>query len=281
LTKFKNIAPAVFRHMNPSDYLEALYCAVKAEKESYSYIEFAEDLGFSKSNVVHLMVRRKRPITVKSGERIAEAIGLKGLERRYWLNIVALSHSHDEIEREQLMVEIVELRARSIDGNPQLQNQLEFFTEWFHSILFEMTSLKNFDEDPKVLAASLEPRIRPEQAKRSLALLEDLGLLVRRDGKLVAAKSQLSTGDEVALLGVVRYHQHMIDLGRRSLTAIDSDRRDISSISFACNEAFAADLKKEISVFRKKILAMAEKIDEKDRVYQMNLQLFPVSEQKD
>ncbi|MFX8585691.1 TIGR02147 family protein, partial [Acinetobacter baumannii] len=90
--------------------------------------------------------------------------------------------------------------------------------------------------------------------KRSLALLEELGLLVRKNGKLAQSNSQLSTGDEVAMLGVVRYHQNMIDLGRRSLTAIDENRRDISSISFACNEAFIAELKKEVSAFRKKIL---------------------------
>ena len=263
--------------MHPSDYLEALYRAAKSERTSYSYVEFSEELGFSKSNVVHLMIRRKRPVTIRSGERIAEAVNLKGLERRYWQNIVALSHAPDEAYREQLMVEIVELRSRSVEGNSQLRNQLEFFTEWFHSILFEMSSLTNFVDDPKLLAAHLEPRIRPEQAERSLVLLEELGLLKHQDGKLAPTKSQLTTGDEVALLGAVRYHQHMIDLGRRALTAIDAKTRDISSISFACDEGFAADLKKEVSAFRKNILARAEKIGRKDRVYQMNLQLFPVS----
>ncbi len=280
MTKFKDLAPSVFTYVDPVEFLAALYQKVKAEEDAYSYMQFSEDLGFSKSNVVHLMLRGKRPITVKSGEKMATAIGLKGMEKKFWLHLVAFHHASGEIERGQLMSEIVELRARSVEDAPDLQNQLDFFTEWFHSILFEMASLKDFSDKPEDIAARLEPRIRPEQAKKSLAVLEGLGLLVRKNGKLRPSNSQLSTGDEVATLGVVRYHQNMIELGRRSLTAFDADKRDVSSISFACTEEFAKEIKKEVSSFRKKILAMAESLDEKDCVYQMNIQLFPVTKKK-
>lgn len=281
MTKLKNFAPVVSRYLNPVDFLEALYRATKTEKGTYSYVEFAEDLGFSRSNVVHLMIRGKRPITSKTGETISETLGFKGLERRYWLNLVAFHHEVDEVERERLMTEIVEIKSRIVEDIPSLQNQFEFFKEWFHSIIYELASLENFPSDPKDIAAQLEPRIRPEQAKRSVALLEELGLLVRKEDKLVPVATQLSTGDEIASLAVVRYHQNMIDLGRRALTAFESDVRDVTSITFSANDAFLNDVKKELSLFRKKILAMAESVDEKDRVYQLNLQLFPMSKKKD
>ncbi len=276
----KDLGPSVFTFVDPVEYLQAVYEKLKEKEESYSYLQFAEDLGFSKSNVVHLMLRGKRPITLKSGEKMALALGLKGMEKRFWLHLVAFHHATDEIERGKLMSEIVELRSRSIEDAPDLQNQLDFFTEWFHSILFEMASLKDFSDKPEEIAARLDPRIRPEQAKKSLAVLEGLGLFVRKDGRLQPSNAQLSTGDEVSSLGVVRYHQNMIELGRRSLTAFDAERRDVSSISFACNEEFIQELKTELSQFRKKILQMAEKIPEKDCVYQMNLQLFPVTKKK-
>ncbi|MES2746072.1 MAG: TIGR02147 family protein [Bdellovibrionota bacterium] len=280
MAKLKLIAPSVTRFLDPIEYLEALFKSVKGQEKSYSYLEFAEDLGFSRTNIVHLILRGKRPLSIKSGEKIAEILAWKGLERRYWLNLVAYHDSTDENERDHLMSEIVEIKGREVSAVPHLKDQLEFFTEWYHAILFEFANLASFTEDPKTLGAMLEPRIRPEQAKRSLALLETLGFLVRVDGKLRPVVSNLSTGDEIASLSVVRYHQNMIDLGKRSLTAIDSDQRDISSISFACPESLVPELKRAISGFRKQILALADQCSDKDLVYQLNLQLFPVTRHK-
>lgn len=280
MPKLGRFAPSVLRYLDASVYLEALYQSRKGEEKSYSYLEFAEELGFSRTNVIHLVIRGKRPLSVKAGEKIAEALDWKGLERRYWLNLVAYHASSNEVDREHLMAEMVEIKAREIKDNPMLQYQLEFLTEWYHSIIFEIGSLAQFTEDPKELSGMLEPKIRPEQAKRSLELLENLGFFKRVNGQLRPAEVNLSTGDEIASLAVVRYHQNMIDLGRRSISTIDEKLRDVSSVSFACPESLAMEVKREISIFRKKILALSEAATGKDRVYQMNVQLFPVTRQK-
>ncbi len=277
MATLKLLTPPVTRYLDPREFLESLFRSAKAETKAYSYLEFAEDLGFSRTNVIHLIIRGKRPLTSKAGEKIAEVLAWKGLDRRYWLNMVAYHDSSDSTEREHLMLEMVEIKGREIHQSTSLQHQLEFFTEWYHSIIFELAGLSTFSEDPKVLGSLLEPKIRPEQAKRSLELLEKLGLLIRQEGRLVPVQTNISTGDEIASLAVVRYHQNMMDLGKRSLTAIDGDRRDISSISFACNESVALEIKREVSLFRKRILTLSDGQPGSDRVYQMNIQLFPVS----
>ena len=63
--------PAEYLHYR--DYLREVYKRVKAELSSYSWLQFAEDLGFSRTNVIHLVIQGKRPLSAKAAEKVVEA----------------------------------------------------------------------------------------------------------------------------------------------------------------------------------------------------------------
>lgn len=272
----------VSRYLDYKDYLEALYKALKQELDSYSYLSFAEDLGFSKTNVVHLMIKGKRPLSSKAAHKVADVLDLKGNDRKYFEDLVAYQNSRDSQERETIFQEMVSLKAKEVKAEDELLAQLEFFTDWYHSAIYELSFTKQFTSDTKELAAMLSPRIRPEQARRSLELLERLGLLAKdaESGAYAPTKGRISTGDEIASLAITRYHQRMIEMGKESLTSVDSPLRDISSISIAIPLSMMPELKKEISQFRKKLLSLASESQDPDTVYQMNVQLFPLTRKK-
>ena len=81
-------------------------------------------------------------------------------------------------------------------------------------------------------------------------------------------------------MAITRYHQKMIELGKESLTAIQAQSRDVSSVSIAIPTSLLPELKKEISLFRKKLLIMAEQASNAEVVYQTNIQFFPLSRDK-
>lgn len=276
----KIVAPKVTRYMDPRDFLQDLYNNAKAELESYSYLAFSEELGFSRSNVVHLMIRGKRPLTEKAAAKIAETLGMKGSDKRYWMLLVSYHGSRDSQERETFMREMLDIKTREIQASDTLLLQLEFFTEWYHSAIYELAFTDSFHPDPKVLASRLHPRIRPEQARKSLLLLERMRLLVPEGDSYRPAQARLSTGDEIASMAIARYHQCMIDLGKDSLSSTEGADRDVSAISFACPASMIPDLKQRISRFRKDLLDEAQKREGADVVYQMNIQLFPLTRKK-
>ncbi len=271
---------AVTRFLDYREYLQAVYVALKQELGSYSYIGYADDLGFSKTNVIHLIIKGKRPLTEKAGEKISNALDLRGNDRKYFEELISFQNSHDAINREQMMQNLLHYKAKDVSSEQSL-DQLEFFTEWFNVVIYELAFTPYFSEDPKELAGLLTPRIRPEQARKSLDLMVRLGLLAKdTEGRLRPTKDRISTGDEVASLAITRYHQKMIDLAKESLTSVNSQLRDISSISIAIPEALLPELKKEISALRKKLLTLSEQEQNPDSVYQVNFQLFPLSRYK-
>ena len=274
-------AVKVTDHLDYRDYLRAVYTWLKGHQERYSYLQFADDLGFSKTNVMHLIVVGKRPLTSKAADRVVQALELRGIERRYLETLVAYSNSRKPTEREELFQELITIKNRTLKSALE-KSQLEYFSEWYHPIIREMMLLPEFSSDPDWLAAKVTPRIRPEQARKSIELLEKLGL-AQFDAKKrrhVQTANQITTGDEISSLAVIRYHQRMIELGKESITAIDELERDISAITVSISPETAQKMKREIQAFRKRLLAMADEGKDPNAVYQLNLQFFPITNLK-
>ncbi len=272
----------VSRFLDYREYLQAVFETIKQEMGRYSYLDFSEDMGFSKTNVIHLIIKGKRPLTGKAAVKVIDILQLHGKEKKYFEDLVAYQNSRDSIVREKLFQGLLEIKTKEVKAEESLLSQLEFFSEWFHSAIYELSFTASFSADPKQLAGALNPRIRPEQARKSLELLVRLGLLVLQEdtGHYLPTQKRLSTGDEIASMAITRYHQKMIELGKESITAVQSSSRDVSSISIAIPLNLLPELKKEISIFRKKLLEIAEKAGDPEVVYQTNIQLFPLSRNK-
>ncbi len=269
----------VSKYLDFKEYLEALYHAMKSEMESYSYAQFSEDLGFAKTNILYLIIKGQRPLTPKNGKKIAEALGLKGPERKYWEDLVAYFKSEAAPEKEALFQNLVEQKSKALGDSDSLIAQLEFFTEWYHGAIYELSFTPAFTDEPKELANLLMPRIRVDQAKKSLALLQTLGLLAPDETtkKLRPTQAQITTGHEISSLAIVRYHQKMLELAKQALLTIRMEEREISATSMAVHPDKLPRIKREMRSFRKKILAIAGEDKDPERVYQMNIQFFPMT----
>ncbi len=266
------------KYLDYRDYLRGLYRFLKAELKSYSYVSFAEDFGFSKTNVMHLVIQGKRPLTGKAAQKIAETLSLAGVDRQYFECLVDYQNERDPKEREELFRKLLAMKGKTLESK-EARAQLEFFSEWFHPAIYEMVRLPDFSADPKWIADRLQVRVRPEQVRKSLQLLESLHLIIynHKLERYETTESHITTGDEVASVAVVRYHQALIDMGKESITRVTEKERDISAITVAVSMDVARKMKEEISVFRKKMLALAEESEQGEAVYQMNIQLFPLT----
>ncbi|MEY4065905.1 MAG: hypothetical protein RIR26_2113 [Pseudomonadota bacterium] len=274
----------VCQHIRPSQYLdyasflEDTFQWLKDKVDRYSYIQFAEDLGFSKTNVVHLMIRGKRRLSPKGADRIIETLHIKNTERQYLETLVRYQNARLASDREALFAKLMSLKSRSL-SSPLEQDQLEYFNEWFHPVIRELVGMKGFTPDPYWIVKHIDPRVLPEQARKSLELLEKLNLVRRNesDGKLELTQQHISTGDEIASHAVVRYHQKTIEIGRESVMNFDHTERSVSAVTVSISPEQFEKIGEEIAVFRKRILDLCAQSEDANRVYQLNIQFFPLT----
>jgi uncharacterized protein (TIGR02147 family) len=81
----------------------------------------------------------------------------------------------------------------------------------------------------------------------------------------------------VLSLAVTTYHKHVIELSHDAIERFKPAERDIRSVTFGISKAGYEEIKKRQETFWKELLAYADTQTSVDRVYQMNMQLFPVS----
>ncbi|MEZ4741800.1 MAG: TIGR02147 family protein [Bdellovibrionota bacterium] len=279
--KIEEIAGNIIKASSYLDYklyLQDVYNELKQHKNDCSYTAFSEALGLSKTNVAYLIIKGQRPLTVKNGEKIAAHLKLKGIERKYFLGLVKYYAEKDPLKKEKIFSLLVNAKNKTLNSAVQKQ-QLEFYSEWYHSAIFELVHLSAAVSDAHVLAKMLEPNIRPEQAKKSLALLESLKLIQfdRKSNRYIISANSFSAENVLAHVAISRYHQKMIELAKESLVTMKAKKRDISAITFSIPEGRLYELKEEVKKFRKKVLAITENTIDSEIVYQMNIQLFPIS----
>lgn len=267
--------------LDSGSYLQSLYLEIKAKKGNYSYLQFAQDLGFAPTNLIHQIIKGHRPLTVKTAEKIANALHLVPHEKKYFLTLVAYERETDHAAKEQAFQALIALKNRALTSEVD-RKWLEFFGEWYHSVIWEMIAMEGAPRTAEEFAQTIVPKVRVDEVKRSLELLEKLDLIARDEkrGCYVQTTRRLSTGHQVRGLGFTRYHQIMLDMAKESLVRFSAQERDVSAMTVSVNQETFEKLKNLIHEFQLKVLDIADSSPAADRVCQVNVQIFPFSKKK-
>jgi uncharacterized protein (TIGR02147 family) len=270
--------PPIYEYDNFRNYLKEVYGRAKARGRKYSLRYFSRLLGFSSPSFFKLVMDGKRNLSDGSIDRFVEVLKLNSQEARYFRSLVALNQAKTSDERVHYSREI--LRSKSYrQTHPLSEAQLEYFTHWYYIVIRELVNLPAFKEDPKWIADNTLPPVSVKQAEDALAALQRLGLIGRdAQGRLVQAKAVVSTGDEVISACLAEYHKQFMIRARESIDLIRREMRDISSVTFPANEKTAKSIKAKIQKFRNELAQEAAGDPRSSVVYQLNMQLFPVTQ---
>jgi uncharacterized protein (TIGR02147 family) len=168
-----------------------------------------------------------------------------------------------------------------------LSNQYEYFSKWYYVAIHELLSYVKFKDNYKLLASSLSPSIRPDQAKKAIEILSKLNLIsidekgyYQRCDKVLITGYPKSEDKRVSLLNIINFQKEMINLADQAYNTKDFKSIDMSTLTLCISEKTYLDMKEEIANFRKKLLGMADKDIKPDRIYELNYQFFPLSKRK-
>lgn len=260
-------------------YLNFIYETIKANNSAYSFIKFTEDLGLGSSNLMYHYLKGKRPLTIKTARKIATALGLMGLERKYFLTQVEYQIAKKNEQRQQSFQKLLETKASCLSGQFD-KNQLEFFKHWYHIAIFELLRLEGAKDDPNWIAKQLKPNISAQKAEESLKLLEKLQMISFDESRnrLYPSVTNISTGREIRGLVFKSCHNQMIGLAAKALSSEKATSRDISGVTLSLPTEAWEELKELTSEFRQKLLQLADKHTNKQEIVQVNIQAFSLSE---
>jgi uncharacterized protein (TIGR02147 family) len=270
-------APDIFVYSDYRKFLADYYAAAKEHHPAFSYRYFARRAGYTSPNFLKLVIDGQRNLSSDSVDKFARALKLTPSERRFFGRLVAFNQAETQDEKNQAWERVSAShrfrKARRLD-----RAYFEYLSRWYNPAIREMAARADFREDPQWIAQQLVPPIQPSQAQACLELLLELGLLVRDDtGRLQRGQPSLTTGHEVTGLGIRNYHAQMLERARESMTLVPADKRDISALTVCVQPGTVPELKRRIHEFREVMLDRCDRDEDGRAVYQLTIQLFPLT----
>jgi uncharacterized protein (TIGR02147 family) len=266
---------SVFNYTDYRAFIKDFYLDRKRTVRRYSYRALCGDAGIKSPGHLMLILSGKANVSTDLAQRLCAAMDLNKRESGFFLGLVEFNQaqSHDEKKdalEKMLSLEKTPVRLVSAD-------QYKYYQTWYHSAIRALVEFVDVKDDYDHLAGMVEPPITPPQARRSVALMLKLGLITRdENGFLRPAEAGVDTGVQGGSTAIVNYGLSTIDLARRAVRDMPAEERKFSWVTVGVSAKGYGAILDKIRKFRADVAEIAA-ADSAERVYQVNMQVFPLS----
>jgi len=269
--------PNIFDFLDYREYLEAFYKNKKASNRAFSYQLFADTAGFKSKSFIKLVIDGKKNLSPESAKKINKVLRLGDKSFSYFIDLIAFSRCRTIQERNYHFEKLMQYNKRSI-GRTVLIQQYGLYSKWYYGAIRELAVAIRFNDDFELLGKMLKPPISARKTREAVNTLLKLGLIHKKEGRYIQADPVITTGDEVRSLAVANFHTRNLALAANAIDTVESCARDISCLVLGLSDSGFQQIKDEIRKFRKKLLSIAGNETSINRVYHINFQAIPVSE---
>lgn len=255
------------------DYFES----ERKRNKAFSTRYFAARAGFSSHSFCGFLIRGERNLSLESVDKVARALSLKGKQADFFRLLVAYTQARTTAEKERLFKEINILR-RNTSFYKLNQNQYAYFEQWYYPILRELAVFADWHGDYEHLARLCVPSISAVEAKKAVSTLCEMNLLVQNQDGTFSQTSEAVTGESLPGHLVKAARKKHIELALNASENMRPAERNLSAAIVGLSAAKFSEASQLIDSLRERIVAMAAEDQDADKIYQINFQLFPVSD---
>jgi uncharacterized protein (TIGR02147 family) len=270
--------PNIFNYIDYREFLEDFYNEQKGQNKAFSYQYFANKAGFKSKSFIKLVIDGKKNLTADSIEKLNNVLKLTEKTFSYFNDLISFNQAKSVQERNFHFEKITQYNKRSSARTVLLQ-QYEIYSKWYYNTVRELVVTIDFKDDFELLGKMLKPAISARKVREAVKVLERLGFIEKKEGRYVQCDPVITTGDEVRSLAVSNFHIQNLVLAMGSIDTVASSDRDISCLVLGLSDESFSLVKDEIKKFRKKLLDIAAGEKKVNRVYHINFQAIPVSEE--
>jgi uncharacterized protein (TIGR02147 family) len=266
----------VFRYHDYRVFLADYYLAKKPR--GFSYRAFSLAAGLGAPNYLKLVITGKRNLSPETAALFARTCGLGREGTSYFCELVQFGQATDAQQRNEHYQRLTAYRRYRRAHKLELADAA-YHSTWYLPAIRELVSSAHFKEDPVWIASMLIPAIKPTEAERAIETLLQLGLLQRNsEGQLSQKARVVSTGAQTAGMHIKNYHGEMMQRAAAAMDAVPAAERDISSLTMCLGPDALVRLKQRLQELRRELIELCETDVNPSQVLQLNLQLFPLSQ---
>lgn len=279
-------APCVSTYLNYREYLSDFFLYKQKQfsesRVPYSYAHFSAACGLKAPQYLKLVIDGDRNLAEKTILQISKALQLKKDDSVDFKLLVLSNQETEPGKRALLFKKLMDFRVQcKIKKGEISKKHFEQIPNWATWVLFEATDLDLQFNDSKDLQKFLRNKVTPQQASEALNQLFELDLLEKSPAGLKKKRHLIENADEVPAELVRALQAQFMYLALESLYQDGPTEREFGSATLALTKKEFEDVRFKLRQLRKAVQKDIQTARQSgtfgDRIYQLNIQLYPVT----
>lgn len=271
-----------------SDYFDFKKLESAGTLRPYTYSMFSVAANIKSPNYLKLIIEGKRNLSNEMILKFAKALRLPKDDTDEFKTLVKYCQAKDPLDRNQKLKRLSELRMqRQMRAGTFNTQALDTVPNWVTWVLYTLADQKDVDFDLGALMKTMKGRANQDEIKKALTRLFKTGELVKDSdtGKVRKGRALMVGGpnnEPIPVELVRKLQSELIYLGLESLYQDQASEREFGAITLSLTDREFEKVKFELRQLKKRIykdISVKREISKGDRVYQMNIQLFPVTKE--
>ena len=253
------------------------YYRWKKQTSAFSWRDFTKKGGFTSPNYMKLVCEGKSGLSKTGVERAADAMDLVGAEREYFRLLVKFGQAKKDADKKAAYTEMKEIasahKVRVLEGE-----SMSFYESWKFPVLRELAPMMP-GAKPLDIARACGNAFSAEEVRNALAFLTRAKFL-KKTADNVYEQVDRSLQMSVAAMPVLvrEMHKEMASFAKDAVEKYPVDERNFTGVTMGIDDEDYAEILKELEKCRKRIISIASAKKGGNRVYRLNMQLFPLTD---
>jgi uncharacterized protein (TIGR02147 family) len=279
--------PELSQYVDYRQYLADFYKHRVQESQGqlrpYSYSDFSAAADIKSPNYLKLIIEGKRNLSMEMCKNFSRALKHNRSQAKEFSLLVRYAQEKDPMQRNRNLKELSEYRAkRMLKAGEIDQKTWEQVSNWLVWVLYAMVDQKDLRFEACTLIKYLKGLANEAQIQQAMDQLIKAGDVVVDPESKKARKTgnTISGVDQIPAELVRKIQSELIYLGLESMHKYTAHEREVSGFTLAMTKKEYEWVRFELRKLRKQIqkeIAMKREEGPGERVYQMNLQLFPLT----
>ena len=270
--------PLVYAYSDFRKFLADWQVWRHSEDPAFSRTEFVRQLGMPKTRSFFTDLLNGKPLTPTFLERVVQVMDLPREEALFFRALVKFNQADTAQEREIYYEQLVALnRSPRSFLDP---SSFSYYKDWRNAAVRNALDLVDWDgTDPAVLGRMFRPRLTPGEVKKSLEVLQELGLVEKNsEGAWKSVHKVLSSGDGRTDEPIRQHQLQCLELAGKSLFEdLPAGERDTSTLFVTESHEAHTLLLKRLEKFRSEVRSIVHKDSQKaTRLLHIDLFLHPL-----
>ncbi len=275
-------APEVGEHLDYRKYLLEFYNfkrkTERVGRRAYNYSAFSASADIKSPNYLKMIIEGKRNLSSEMIDRFSKALRHTASDRRDFRLLVSYNQEMDPVLRASKLKELAEYRYAQKKPSQDEENLLD---DWLNLVIHQLADQEGVDiNNIEQLSQLIRVRPRPERVQQSIDALVGAGVFEKIGGQLHKVKSNIESPENVPFEVIRKLQSELIFLGLESLFSDSSSDREFGGATLNLTKEEFKRLKFDLRKFRKawhRDIEASREATQGDRVYQLNIQLFPIT----